>query len=134
MPRKARRRSTWRAAADNWRASGNWMDMISLRLGIAWLLGPKSVLSRFHARVIEPAQAAARLGLDLVVDGVEVGLRLGQLLAEALQGVDEHLHVGLADEPDPGLGVRQRQAAPVVDGPAADRSQLAEGLVAHVQD
>src|SRR5947208_4359647 len=52
MPRKARRRSTCRASSESWRASGNGIGMIGLRLGIARFRCPKSGLSRFHAGVI----------------------------------------------------------------------------------
>src|SRR5262245_15983439 len=95
MPRKARRRSTWRASSDSWRASGNWMDMIGLRPGIVSSRCPKNGLSRFHAGVIP------RAGLVLVA---QFPLRHGQEepgnavadFAEPLrlpQGVDRFLPV-----------------------------------------
>src|SRR5205809_5744932 len=69
MPRKARSRNTWRASSDNWRASGNWMDMSSLRLGLAWALGPNNGSSNFHAGVIGDQRRQPRPDQPPVCDG-----------------------------------------------------------------
>src|ERR1051326_5437787 len=49
MPRKARRRRTCNASSDNWRASGNSIDIDALHF---WDLVPYGLLSILHARVI----------------------------------------------------------------------------------
>src|SRR5262249_48120192 len=91
-------------------------------------------LGRVVGRVVQPAQAAARVSFYLLVDGVQAGLRLLQLVAEAFQGVHEGGDVGLAEEPHPGLGVGQAHAAPVVDDAGADGGEAAEGFVADVEN
>src|ERR1051326_7969813 len=54
MPRKARRRRTCNASSDNWRASGNSIDIDALHF---WDLVPYGLLSILHARVILATEA-----------------------------------------------------------------------------
>src|ERR1051326_755114 len=73
MPRKARRRRTCNASSDNWRASGNSIDIDALHF---WDLVPYGLLSILHARVIlcdASDEAAPRLGQPIPGGAVLAG-------------------------------------------------------------
>ncbi len=88
---------------------------------------------RVITRVVQAAETIAGGLLELVKLGVELCHRLTQFVTQS-----GHLHVEpgdvvLADESDPGLGIRQAQAFPQVQGTATHRSHRFERRVLRVE-